>query len=1006
MDDQSSINAPINIGITASGTPSVQQAAAALRGMQDQLTLVKTQLREAGVAGSSFSKVTADSKELLFQASAALKSYSASVDKYGSDSRQAHTAAKNLASAFTAVKSEVLQLDTAQKQLNTDAQSFHGSIGSNMLGSLAGWAAGFLSVYAAINLLKGAFTAASDFDAQLDKLAVSSGKTGAAFQQASEGLHQMVLGVSEGTIFSEDKVLAGLTKFRDRGFDVFKMTKEQLAPVLDAATATMQDLGAVADATAVTMRQFNLTLNDTEHVANLMYEAFKLAGTGAEGFQEQILAAGAAAAASGVSLESYLAVTTRLKQLGYSDSQAAQFQKLFFAAAEAPNAKQLQSMRNSGVDFYRTPDSYDSELKDQGTGLTGLMNFGKKLIGKNSGLDDVQRAKAQATAWQAVQTQLVSLADAQDKVNVGIFVYGEYAESAQTKIDSLKDTQQGWKDLLTSTNAEIAAVTAQLQQAKTSFDNLASGQIEGMNAYDAAIEKAELASQRQELANLNLTRSFGDMDGAIKKTAMTAKDLERKLSDLRSEELKGERAYSDTSFNLGQQIKALELKKNNLAPQDIFQQNDLDRQIAALQRQKTQVDLRDSIEFDPQKRAIQQAADAADIAAGKKLAPGDSKDIIAGINGIGGALGKRKKGDDTLKALQEEVDALKLEKAVKFGDELFAIKEKAQQLREQLGLVAAEEPFEKIMAELPTVAARYAALNTRLGDLKKARDTESAAIEGYDAQIRTNESALRGYESHIADLTKQQASLNDETKRMEEIAAGMTKPLKDEAALIEELKGSVMGAGMAFEFLGKRGGGMIVSLLGDKGQNLGILERIRDTLKAADGVKTGAADVNNDVYGAMEKVAAQLKNLQIELGSDLAGSLTGLMGGIVKLTDAILHSALLHPIDAVANTMADPNSVPNKIGNAFNLRNYFATGGIVSGYGYGDTVPAMLTPGEEVLTRKDPRHAMNGGGGVSVHIHGPVTVRNDGDLEALAAKISRRIASGFRNANSGMPANA
>jgi hypothetical protein len=66
----------------------------------------------------------------------------------------------------------------------------------------------------------------------------------------------------------------------------------------------------------------------------------------------------------------------------------------------------------------------------------------------------------------------------------------------------------------------------------------------------------------------------------------------------------------------------------------------------------------------------------------------------------------------------------------------------------------------------------------------------------------------------------------------------------------------------------------------------------------------------------------------------------------------------------------------------------------------------MLTPGEEVLTRRDPRHAANGGGEVIVHIHGPVSVRNDSDIDALAMKISRKIAEGYRHARSGMPAAA
>jgi len=73
---------------------------------------------------------------------------------------------------------------------------------------------------------------------------------------------------------------------------------------------------------------------------------------------------------------------------------------------------------------------------------------------------------------------------------------------------------------------------------------------------------------------------------------------------------------------------------------------------------------------------------------------------------------------------------------------------------------------------------------------------------------------------------------------------------------------------------------------------------------------------------------------------------------------------------------------------------YFSPGGIARGT---DTIPAMLSPGEGILTAEATRRiggvqaidAINSGGsaGVSqeIHIHGPVT--GDGGIRALAALI-------------------
>lgn len=1059
--------------------------------MGAELGLIKTQLKEAGVTGSSFAKTTADAKELYIQSTAALKNYNAQVTKYGADSRQATAAGKNLNSAFTALRTELQQLDAAQNQLNKGGNALTDSVQGKFLGSLKSWALGFVSVYAAINLVKGAFSAASDFDKQLDTLAVSSGKTGDAFTKASEGLHDLARTSSEGSIFSEDKVLDALTKFRDAGFDVFSMTKSQLQPVIQAATATMQDLGDVADATAVTMNQFGLTISDTGHVANLLYESFKLAGTGAAGFQEQITAAGAVAKEAGVSLESYLAVTTRLKQLGFSDAQAGQFQKLFFAATQAPSAKQLQALHSAGENVYATPRSFDAQAKAQTTGLTGLLNFGRKVTGQATPeLDHVRSLQAEAAETQRAQAELVSLADQQDKVNVGLFVYDKYITQAKDHIDSLKETQSGWKDKLADTKEQLSSVKDQLAQ-------IADPQISGMHDFDAAIEEATIAAKKYQLETLQnkestrayertiqdlndtmkdqehglerLQRHYADVGKELEAAKNKGSELDQQLQKLHSTELAGEKGFTDDQFGMQQKINQLQLKKSGLSPVDLFGANQIDRQIAQLQKKLEQSRLTEGLTFDPQKKAIDDAASAADIATGKKSGPMSSADIIQQIKDTtaayivqkskideltaehdqeGEAIERKQKKIDKLKTridtvsdamekvkratqdaqdelqrLNDVAEKLKLEKEVQFGQQIFDIKERLRAAREEMGLVAKEQPFEKIMAAIPTLAGQYK-------DLIGQQDIEKKAIDAYDTQIHAAGEEVKRYEGKLGDLKTQSQELKDETKKLEEQFGNMTKPLQDEATLLDTLKTSGLGVGAMYELVGKRGGAMLTALMGDKGQNIGILEKIRDTLYAGADVAKGAGDVNNSVYGSMQAVAAQLKNLEIEIGSNLAGSLTGLMGAIVSLTDAILHSAILHPLDAAAAganavdqwgqdhlgilnprggakpgpfTQDDANKARQKKDPLWTPPEHHALGGIVGGYGYGDTVPAMLTPGEEVLTREDPRHVMNGGGAVTVHIHGPVHVRSDQDLQMIASMVSKEIRKEYQRARRSMP---
>jgi hypothetical protein len=72
---------------------------------------------------------------------------------------------------------------------------------------------------------------------------------------------------------------------------------------------------------------------------------------------------------------------------------------------------------------------------------------------------------------------------------------------------------------------------------------------------------------------------------------------------------------------------------------------------------------------------------------------------------------------------------------------------------------------------------------------------------------------------------------------------------------------------------------------------------------------------------------------------------------------------------------------------------HYAVGGIVPGGGVGDTVSAMVSPGELILTRAMQRQLAGalmtgGGGGVTVNIHDPVFLEGD---KATARKLAIRL---------------
>ena len=84
----------------------------------------------------------------------------------------------------------------------------------------------------------------------------------------------------------------------------------------------------------------------------------------------------------------------------------------------------------------------------------------------------------------------------------------------------------------------------------------------------------------------------------------------------------------------------------------------------------------------------------------------------------------------------------------------------------------------------------------------------------------------------------------------------------------------------------------------------------------------------------------------------------------------------------------------------------FAQGGEVPGYGMGDTVPAMLTPGETVVTKQltdQVKNSVGAGRGGDIHVHTSVNAVDAAGFEGLlkkhAALITRHVGREMRRQN-------
>lgn len=152
-------------------------------------------------------------------------------------------------------------------------------------------------------------------------------------------------------------------------------------------------------------------------------------------------------------------------------------------------------------------------------------------------------------------------------------------------------------------NTQVDALRAQLKS------------LQSIRKIDTINANAEAeASKRQTEANKRLQETIKGMRLAlqpleerlnIQKKSVEA--LSNALSELRSIQLAGTQAFSDQSFAIEQQIKALQLQQTDLQIGGLTSESgpvvELQKQIDALQLQAQKVDLTESLKLDPLRRA-------------------------------------------------------------------------------------------------------------------------------------------------------------------------------------------------------------------------------------------------------------------------------------------------------------------------------------------------------------------------------------------------------------------
>ncbi len=211
---------------------------------------------------------------------------------------------------------KVNKLDKDQKTAGETAQKMGSkfkALGRDIVAAFGVTAgiAGFVSV------MRGAFNAAKNFEAQMSKVRAISGATAAEMDK----LEASAKALGASTMFTATQVGQLQEEYARLGFT----TKEILAATgatLDLAAATGETLAASAQVAGATVRGFGLDASETTRVADVMALSFSKSALNLSDFAEAMKLVAPIARAANIPLETATALLGKLADSGLRGSIA------------------------------------------------------------------------------------------------------------------------------------------------------------------------------------------------------------------------------------------------------------------------------------------------------------------------------------------------------------------------------------------------------------------------------------------------------------------------------------------------------------------------------------------------------------------------------------------------------------------------------------------------------------------------------------------------------------
>lgn len=275
---------------------------------------------------------------------------------------------------------------------------------------------------------------ASDFDSAMSGVKAISGATGKEF----DALRAKAIELGGSTAFSANEVAVAMTEMAKAGWDSQQIL-DGMSGVLDAASASGEDLGAVSTIVADAMTGFGMEAKESTRVADLLTQAANSGTIGINDLGESFKYIAPVAGSMGLSIEDVTTALSAMSMSGIKGSEAGTSLRGMLTKMVKPTADAAAAMDELGIVLTNSDGSFKS-----------LDQILSEMRGSFSGLTDEQKTYYAATlAGQEGMSGLLSL------LNMSQEEYDEIATSMDNAGGVAKETAEVMGDNLSADVEEL-----------------------------------------------------------------------------------------------------------------------------------------------------------------------------------------------------------------------------------------------------------------------------------------------------------------------------------------------------------------------------------------------------------------------------------------------------------------------------------------------------------------------------------------------------------------------